>query len=93
MESKKDIEWALTAPIIDTGPALENLVIPEASGDYALGYRNGLLDAREFFAKKQHPLLQCVECKNTESTAGAMARAFNQGRCVHCGGYFKVVKA
>lgn len=39
------------------------------------------------------PLLQCIDCKNTESPAGAMARYFNHGRCVHCGGYFKVVRA
>lgn len=39
------------------------------------------------------PLLQCIDCHNTESPAGAMARYFNHGRCVHCGGYFKVVRA
>jgi hypothetical protein len=39
------------------------------------------------------PLLQCTDCKNTESPAGAMARMFNKGRCLHCGGYFKVVRA
>lgn len=39
------------------------------------------------------PLLQCIDCKNTESPAGAMARYFNQGRCLHCGGWFKVVRA
>lgn len=39
------------------------------------------------------PLLQCIECKNTESPAGAMARQFNHGRCLHCGSYFKVVRA
>jgi len=38
-------------------------------------------------------LLQCVDCRNTESPAGAMARHFNHGRCLHCGGYFKVVRA
>lgn len=42
---------------------------------------------------KPSPLLQCVECKNTESPAGAMARHFNHGRCVHCGGFFKVIRA
>jgi hypothetical protein len=42
---------------------------------------------------KEPPLLQCVDCKNTESPAGAMARQFNHGRCLHCGGYFKVVRA
>ena len=41
----------------------------------------------------ESPLLQCVDCKNTESPAGAMARQFNHGRCVHCGGWFKVVRA
>ena len=43
--------------------------------------------------KPEGPLLQCVDCHNTESPAGAMARYFNQGRCLHCGGYFKVVRA
>lgn len=42
---------------------------------------------------KEPPLLQCVDCKNTESPAGAMARRFNHGRCMHCGGYFKVIRA
>lgn len=42
---------------------------------------------------KEPPLLQCADCKNTESCAGAMARMFNHGRCMHCGGYFKVVRA
>lgn len=38
-------------------------------------------------------LLQCIDCRNTESPAGAMARYFNKGRCLHCGGFFKVVRA
>jgi septal ring factor EnvC (AmiA/AmiB activator) len=42
---------------------------------------------------KEPPLLQCIDCRNTESCAGAMARQFNHGRCLHCGGYFKVVRA
>lgn len=42
---------------------------------------------------KEQTLLQCVDCRNTESPAGAMARHFNQGRCLHCGGFFKVVRA
>lgn len=42
---------------------------------------------------REQPLLQCIDCRNTESPAGAMARHFNQGRCLHCGGYFKVVRA
>lgn len=42
---------------------------------------------------KEPPLLQCVSCRNTESCAGAMARQWNHGRCAHCGGYFKVVRA
>ena len=46
-----------------------------------------------YMEAKEPPLLQCIECKNTESCAGAMARYFNQGRCLHCGGYFKVVRA
>lgn len=44
-------------------------------------------------AMREPPLLQCIDCKNTESCAGAMARQFNHGRCLHCGGYFKVVRA
>ena len=44
-------------------------------------------------AMREPPLLQCADCKNTESCAGAMARYFNQGRCLHCGGFFKVVRA
>lgn len=39
------------------------------------------------------PLLICVDCKNTESPAGAKARYFNHGRCLHCGGPFEVLKA
>lgn len=39
------------------------------------------------------PLLICADCHNTESCAGAMARMFNHGRCAHCGGLFKVVRA
>lgn len=39
------------------------------------------------------PLLQCSDCHNTESCAGAMARHFNHGRCLRCGGYFKVIRA
>ena len=42
---------------------------------------------------RETPLLSCIDCKNTESPAGAMARQFNHGRCLHCGGYFKVVRA
>ena len=41
-----------------------------------------------------HPtLLQCRDCRNTESPAGALGRVFNRGRCLHCGGYFEVVRA
>jgi hypothetical protein len=43
--------------------------------------------------RKDPPLLQCISCKNTESCAGAMARELNKGRCLHCGSYFKVVRA
>lgn len=42
---------------------------------------------------KESPLLICIDCKNTESPAGAMGRQFNHGRCMHCGGYFKVIRA
>jgi len=41
----------------------------------------------------RQPLLQCPECKNTESPAGALARQFNHGRCMYCAGYFKVIRA
>jgi hypothetical protein len=47
----------------------------------------------EALRSRPSPLLQCVDCRNTESPAGAMARYFNQGRCLHCGGWFKVVRA
>jgi hypothetical protein len=40
-----------------------------------------------------HSLLQCVDCRNTESCAGAMAREFNKGRCLHCGGFFMVIRS
>lgn len=39
------------------------------------------------------PLLICVNCKNTESPAGAMARQFNHGLCMYCHGPFKVFRA
>lgn len=42
---------------------------------------------------REPPLLQCSDCHNTESCAGAMARQWNHGRCMHCGGFFKVVRA
>jgi len=38
------------------------------------------------------PWLQCSDCHNTESPAGALAREWNHGRCVFCGAYFKVVR-
>ncbi len=44
-------------------------------------------------APSNEPLLICIDCKNTESPAGAMARHFNRGKCLHCGGFFKVVRA
>jgi hypothetical protein len=44
-------------------------------------------------AMREPPLLMCVDCKNTESPAGAMARQFNHGRCMYCGGTFTVVRA
>lgn len=52
-------------------------------------------EIRRIIAKHlpQFPLLQCVDCRNTESPAGAMARQFNHGRCLHCGGFFKVIRA
>ena len=55
--------------------------------------RDSLLVELGALRGKEPPLLQCVDCKNTESCAGAMARQFNHGRCLHCGGYFKVVRA
>lgn len=99
MDRNKNTEWAITAPAIDVGPACSNVEVPstivmdeEFREPYVQGYRHALSDARHYFEGKKHPLLQCIDCKNTESTAGAMARAFNQGRCI-CGGYFKVVQA
>jgi len=94
------LEWILTAPTIDTGKSCENVVVPEDAVNswkeekyaYIQGYRDAMTQAREYFKSKQHPLLICVDCNNTESTAGAMARAFNQGKCL-CGGAFRVVKA
>lgn len=44
-------------------------------------------------ARREAPLLMCADCKHTESCAGAMARQFNRGRCLRCGGFFKVVRA
>jgi hypothetical protein len=43
----------------------------------------------------ERTLLICVNswCRNTESPAGAMARAFNHRRCLHCGGAFEVLRA
>lgn len=49
--------------------------------------------AYEEVVARPGPLLACIDCKNTESPAGAMARQFNHGRCVFCGGYFKVIRA
>lgn len=92
----KYIERVLTAPAIDLEPVQPPKEEVESWGPekyaYIQGYRDAIYHAREFFANKQHPLLICASCNNTESTAGAMARAFNQGRCI-CGGYFKVLKA
>jgi hypothetical protein len=58
-----------------------------------LPFAEGLTANAVSISIKEPPLLQCVDCKNTESCAGAMARQFNHGRCMHCGGYFKVVRA
>jgi ATP-dependent exoDNAse (exonuclease V) beta subunit len=55
--------------------------------------KDALLTELGALRSKEPPLLQCADCRNTESCAGAMARMFNHGRCVHCGGYFKVVRA
>lgn len=39
-------------------------------------------------------LLQCINCNNTESCAGAVARQhWHPGLCMHCGGAFRVVRA
>jgi hypothetical protein len=53
----------------------------------------GVTQAAHTCPPKPDPLLQCIDCHNTESPAGAMARYFNHGRCLHCGGFFKVVRA
>lgn len=58
--------------------------------NYVIGNLMAKLQAVE---QRPGPLLQCITCGNTESPAGAMARYFNQGRCLHCAGYFKVVRA
>lgn len=55
--------------------------------------KDSLLTELGALRAKEPPLLQCVECKNTESCAGAMARQWNHGRCMYCGNYFKVVRA
>lgn len=54
---------------------------------------SSLMAKIKMYEEKPDPLLQCTDCHNTESPAGAMARYFNHGRCMHCGGYFKVVRA
>jgi hypothetical protein len=53
----------------------------------------GVQGLRAEAERRDGPLLQCIDCRNTESPAGAMARQFNHGRCLHCGGFFKVVRA
>lgn len=39
------------------------------------------------------PLLICISCRNTESCAGALARTWNKGKCMYCGGTFEVLRA
>lgn len=53
----------------------------------------GITTSAHTCKQAEGPLLQCVDCGNTESPAGAMARRFNHGRCLRCGSYFKVVRA
>jgi hypothetical protein len=48
---------------------------------------------QKYLPVTEPPLLQCITCNNTESCAGAMARLWMQGRCMHCGGFFRVVRA
>jgi len=47
----------------------------------------------EYRPTDQPTLLQCRDCKNTESPAGALGRGWNRGRCLQCGGYFEVTRA
>lgn len=46
-----------------------------------------------YSSSESSPLLECSNCHNTESPAGALARHWNHGKCMHCGGYFKVTRA
>ena len=73
-----------------------DLMSAASESSSALDVRDALLETARAWRERvnvEPPLLQCVDCKNTESPAGAMARYFNQGRCLHCGGWFKVVRA
>lgn len=73
------------------GPGPDDYITPEQRASIAALYAEAI--RRWAPPPKDPPLLQCPDCKNTESCAGAMARYFNQGRCLHCGGLFKVVRA
>ena len=66
---------------------------PEPDEYWQCGCRACIQHIIDALPTKEPPLLQCIDCRNTESPAGAMARQFNHGRCAHCGGYFKVVRA
>lgn len=73
--------------------ALKNVGIDVECGACMEVAFTGVTQAEHTCKKTEPPLLQCIDCKNTESPAGAMARYFNHGRCLHCGGFFKVVRA
>lgn len=65
----------------------------ELIAKFSRALKDVAIAAKSAAALMGSPLLQCIDCKNTESPAGAMARMFNRGLCLHCGGYFKVVRA
>lgn len=95
-----NIKDVLSADDTVVGPACSFVDVPETivmdlnfREPYIQGYRHALSDVRKHLKTLEPPLLQCVDCRNTESPAGAMTRFFNRGRCLHCGGYFKVVRA
>ena len=75
-------------------PETEQQDVLEACDNCKASYTiANLLAKLKIIENRPGPLLQCIDCRNTESPAGAMARYFNQGRCLHCGGFFKVVRA
>lgn len=84
-------------PVVDRAAyatrLLKNVGIDITCGGCAELAFTGISSVDHTCPPKPNPLLECIECHNTESPAGAMARYFNHGRCLHCGGYFKVTRA